>query len=410
MQRKFHTFKARRYRSYKIRLLRFKRLGRYPILVPIATFVVLTVISLGLFLNINHGSPEFKPITSYIVIISHDHVQETIPTDEPTVGSLLKKLGITLNQGDVVEPSLSTQINEDNFRINIYRAVPVEIIEGTTKTFTFSAATTARSIVQQAGVTIYPEDYVNLVPTQNFILGGAVGEQVVINPATPVSVNFYGTPTTLRTHTKTVGDLLATNNIKLRQGDSVQPSQTTPITPGMQVFLIHKGTQIKTVQQAIPAPVQIVQDSSLTIGTSAVRQAGVAGSELVTYELSLQNGVVVGQTPIQTVVSTAPVTQIVAEGTASLGGALQEWLYELRMCESSGNYADDTGNGYYGAYQFSLGTWDKYNTGYSTANLAPPEVQDTTIIKNTEASSGGLATQNPGCYAKEGLSAFPPSD
>jgi len=31
--------------------------------------------------------------------------------------------------------------------------------------------------------------------------------------------------------------------------------------------------------------------------------------------------------------------------------------HRLRMCESSNNYATDTGNGYYGAYQFDLPTW-----------------------------------------------------
>jgi hypothetical protein len=29
----------------------------------------------------------------------------------------------------------------------------------------------------------------------------------------------------------------------------------------------------------------------------------------------------------------------------------------LRLCESGGNYAENTGNGYYGAYQFSASTW-----------------------------------------------------
>ena len=33
------------------------------------------------------------------------------------------------------------------------------------------------------------------------------------------------------------------------------------------------------------------------------------------------------------------------------------------MCESSGNYAINTGNGFYGAYQFDLGTW--HALGYS---------------------------------------------
>lgn len=90
-------------------------------------------------------------------------------------------------------------------------------------------------------------------------------------------------------------------------------------------------------------------------------------------------------------------------------GSLADWLYKLRTCESGGNYTINTGNGYYGAYQFSAATWNHWNTGYARADLAPPEVQDAMIIKNTLASAG-LRTQNPGCYAKMGLSNYPPSN
>lgn len=48
-------------------------------------------------------------------------------------------------------------------------------------------------------------------------------------------------------------------------------------------------------------------------------------------------------------------------------------------CESGGDYTADTGNGYYGAYQFDQGTWDAYAPeGYAGTNpaTAPPEVQD----------------------------------
>ena len=37
----------------------------------------------------------------------------------------------------------------------------------------------------------------------------------------------------------------------------------------------------------------------------------------------------------------------------------------LAQCESGGNWAINTGNGYYGGLQFNLGTWQAYGgTGY----------------------------------------------
>jgi len=47
----------------------------------------------------------------------------------------------------------------------------------------------------------------------------------------------------------------------------------------------------------------------------------------------------------------------------------------LRQCESSGNYATNTGNGYYGAYQFDLSTWASYGPPGNPA-LASPAEQD----------------------------------
>jgi hypothetical protein len=58
----------------------------------------------------------------------------------------------------------------------------------------------------------------------------------------------------------------------------------------------------------------------------------------------------------------------------------------LRQCESNGNYADNTGNGYYGAYQFSLATW----RGLGLPGLpsdAPPAVQDQ-AARSLQARSG----------------------
>lgn len=53
-------------------------------------------------------------------------------------------------------------------------------------------------------------------------------------------------------------------------------------------------------------------------------------------------------------------------------------LAALRQCESSGNYATNTGNGFYGAYQFDLQTWQ--GLGYSgLPSNASPATQDQAV-------------------------------
>lgn len=56
----------------------------------------------------------------------------------------------------------------------------------------------------------------------------------------------------------------------------------------------------------------------------------------------------------------------------------------LRQCESGGNYSTNTGNGFYGAYQFELGTWQ--GLGYEgLPSDASPSTQDEAAQRLYEA-------------------------
>ena len=48
----------------------------------------------------------------------------------------------------------------------------------------------------------------------------------------------------------------------------------------------------------------------------------------------------------------------------------------LRQCESSGDYSIDTGNDYYGAYQFDIATWKSVGGGNELPSDASPAEQD----------------------------------
>jgi nucleoid-associated protein YgaU len=74
----------------------------------------------------------------------------------------------------------------------------------------------------------------------------------------------------------------------------------------------------------------------------------------------------------------------------------------LAQCESSGDWAINTGNGYYGGLQFSQSTWEAFGgTQYAPrADLASRE-QQIAIAEKTQAVQGWGAW--PACSAKLGL-------
>ncbi len=55
--------------------------------------------------------------------------------------------------------------------------------------------------------------------------------------------------------------------------------------------------------------------------------------------------------------------------------AVRGTLTKIAACESGGDYKSNTGNGFYGAYQFDQGTWASVG-GSGVASDAPPAEQD----------------------------------
>jgi len=71
----------------------------------------------------------------------------------------------------------------------------------------------------------------------------------------------------------------------------------------------------------------------------------------------------------------------------------------LRHCESSGRYDINTGNGFFGAYQFLPRTW--WGLGYpGMPHEAPPDVQDEAARKLQARSGWG---QWPACSRRIGV-------
>lgn len=289
-----------------------RHINRRPYIVPIFGLILGFIIVGAVVLDGNGRT--LRPSDAHVVFLFDAKDRTVIDTKAKTVGDMISKLPLHLIPEDVVEPSLGTPIPEDNFRVNIYRARPVTVVDNGNKIVTLTAQKSPRVVAQNAGLKLNPEDRASFV--QGAVTENVIGEKVVVARATPVALNLYGAQLTTYTQAETVKDFLAEKNIKLANGETVQPEQSTPIKPNLAVFVLKKDAKIVTAEAPIPVPEQIVNDPTLSFGTTVVRQTGTPGKKLLTYILQTDSsGKEVSRQVLQEVTLQEPVPQITARGS-----------------------------------------------------------------------------------------------
>jgi hypothetical protein len=131
-----------------------------------------------------------------------------------------------------------------------------------------------------------------------------------------------------------------------------------------------------------------------------VVSAGKDGLRNVTYRLIYRNGELAVRKVIHQKVLRKPVDAVVNVGTASAYETGNTVWDALAQCESGGNWAINTGNGYYGGLQFNLGTWQSYGgTGLPSQNSRETQIAVATRLRD---ATGGYGSW-PGCASSLGL-------
>ena len=319
----------------------------------------------------------------HIVTIYHDGQQQIVASDAQTVGEVLGRAHITLNPHDAVEPGKDTQLVAANYSVNVYRARPVTVVDGLNRYHIMTPHTSAKQIVEDAGLTAYNEDILTLNRIDDFVSEGSVGLILTIQRSTPLKAVLYDKPFDMRTQATTVHDFLKEKGIILRDGDKLWPSEDTPLTPNLAIAIYRDGSQA-VKEEPINFETEKIQDADHEVGYKQIKQQGQAGKRFVVYQVETKNGKEV-RTELQSIVITQPTKQIEIVGTKTAGfsGGFADALARLRSCEghytSKNERAASPANWYYGAYQFNMTTWaGAAPDGYKDVrpDLAPPEIQD----------------------------------
>jgi resuscitation-promoting factor RpfB len=332
----------------------------------------------------------------------HDRgVEKGIVSSASTLRHAFKEAGIEIGNNDLVEPGLDEQLVASSYQVNIYRARPVVVVDGVSTYKVLTPHQTSKQIAEDAGVTLHDEDITEVGPVSDMATYGA-GLQVSIDRATPFTLVLYGERIQAFTQEQTVGDMLKDKSITLNADDTLSVDRAAGVSGGMTIEIWRNGKQTVSEEQAIDFPTEKVQDADREVGYREVRTPGEKGKKTVTYEVIMKNGVEESRHEIQSVVTQEPKKQVEVVGskmTNTFSGSFAEALARLRSCESGGAYNRNSGNGYYGAYQYDVSTWA--NTGgFTYASDAPASVQDEKVWETYKRR--GWAPW-PSCKNKMGL-------
>jgi uncharacterized protein YabE (DUF348 family) len=337
-----------------------------------------------------------------IVTVHIDGEDKVVATTAKTVGKVLEKLETPVSQFDKTEPTSDAEVTGGEFKINVYRARLVAVVDGANSYTVMTAERTPRLIASEAGFKTSAEDQFEFSRGDD-PFEGAPGTQMVIKRAKTINFDLYGTSSSIRTHETTVDQFLSSRDIELSSGDELNVPIESRITEGMTISLAQVERNLETVEEVAPFSEQQIKDAQQPTTYKKVQTPGVNGKKLVTYETVIRNGGAPERTAVKEVITEQPVQQVVVVGAKSntFDGPFGEALAKLRSCE--GSYTSNTGNGYYGAYQFNVGTWRaSAPAGYGDVlpSNAPPSVQD-------EAAASLYKRRGwqpwPGCTKKLGL-------
>ena len=321
-----------------------------------------------------------------------------------TVGEVLAAEGIEVTDKDLVAPSIDEQV-ADGSAIAVQFGRPLELaVDGETRTYWVNSTSVA-SALGEIGRRFDGADL-------SVSRGASIGRTgLSLNVVTPKVLRIKIGAKDLKKRkvtALTVADVLKSMDFEVDKHDVVTPALDTEITDGTKVVVkdIRVATR-KVAREVIDAGVIQREDPTMFEGEEAVVREGRDGVRKVTYRLRFVNGRLAARKVVSADVRVKALPTIVKVGTkeepeaptSNFAGGSTVWD-SLAQCESGGNWAINTGNGYYGGLQFSLGTWRAYGgTGYPHQNSRETQIAVATRLRD---ATGGYGSW-PGCAAKLGL-------
>jgi uncharacterized protein YabE (DUF348 family) len=289
------------------------------------------------------------------ITLSIDGQTQTVHTFAGTVGAVLTADGISTGSKDVVSPAPGNSASNDE-TITVRYGRPLSLKVNGVPTTAWVHYPTVAGALQELGVRTSGASTSEPM-SADIPRSGMTG--LVVYTMRHVTFLVDGKTLQLNTTAATVTAAMAQAGITLHNQDAPSVAASSVPTDGEKISINRITGTTETKQVSIPFQVTKVNDSTQYVGTTTVKTQGVDGVETVTYAVQIVNGVKQDPKQISETVTKQPVNEVESVGTKALptSASSLNWT-ALATCESGDNPSENTGNGFYGMYQFTISTWD----------------------------------------------------
>ena len=337
------------------------------------------------------------------VVIDLNGDQLALATLSQDVGGALRSAGIEVADGDIVQPAADAKLgNDEKITVRTVKNVAV-VVDGQKKVVKTNATTVGEMVSQldSIGAAIKALGLSTPVDTKLQKSGMSVD---VVTPKI-VSITDGGKTSYVSLAAATVKDALAARGIELGPHDRVTPELTSAVSGNMKINIDRVTVDDVQVKEAYDEEPTFVDNPDAMQGVESVVEAGSPGEREVTRRITKVNGVESANDIVSQNVLVPAKKATISRGTKVSrvptvpDGSVWD---RLAQCESTGNWAINTGNGFHGGLQFTPQTWLAYGGGeYAPYAYQATREEQIAVAQKVQASQGWGAW--PACTAKMGL-------
>lgn len=334
------------------------------------------------------------------VTIDVDGEMITLSTMTSDVNGALRAAGYQAGEKDLVAPSGDSSI-ADGETVVLRRARELSVtVDGQPQRIWTTALTVDEALSQ---MDLAEDVHVSASRGDRLPLEGTELDIALPKQITLLDGSAPGVPMTLAA--PTVADFLEAAGAPLVQADSVVPAPDAPVTDGIEIVVTRNRIEARTETTDVEPPAERIEDPTMNMSKTIVENPGSSGISDITWNVNMVNGVEVGRTQVNETVKVPAQPKTVRVG-AKPGTEVPpvengETWDALAHCEATGNWAINTGNGFFGGVQFDQNTWERQGgLKYAPrADLASREEQ-IAVASVTQKSQGWGAW--PACTSRLG--------